>query len=200
MNVRDARRSVLARELEKQKPSRTGHAVDLEGASDEEEAASELLEEDNALAAEATGEEDENGARGDGATETSCALSLAAGLGLRLVLSRVEARGTLSGDHTGLAVLGALDLLGAGLGERLSGGLHGLAGRELVATLLAESLRAAQAADVRADLAGAGHLEAREKRMVSNRVSIHLQRTMLRVIRQVPRALGKHASNAWFER
>ena len=52
-----------------------GDTVDLVGAGDEEQTGGELLEEDNASAAEATGEEDQNGAGGN-------ALSELGGLGL----------------------------------------------------------------------------------------------------------------------
>ena len=42
-----------------------GHTVGLEGASDEEDALLELAQEDDALTAETSGEENEDGARGE---------------------------------------------------------------------------------------------------------------------------------------
>lgn len=88
-----------------------GHAIDLVRTSDEKQAAVELLQEDDALAAEATGEEDEDGAGGDGRTEGGGLVGLAALLRLSYVLAGVEARGLGSRDETRAAVVRAANLL-----------------------------------------------------------------------------------------
>lgn len=88
-----------------------GNTVDLEGSVHEEETGSELLEENNPSAAEATGEEDQHGAGGDVGAQ------LDGGDLLDLLdvdgggLSGVEARGLLEGDLALTSVLGTSDLL-----------------------------------------------------------------------------------------
>ncbi|KAI3483320.1 hypothetical protein L1887_53811 [Cichorium endivia] len=134
-----------------------GDTVHLEGAGDEQQTGVELLEEHDALAAEATGEEDEDGTGGDVGLELGGLVDLAAGLGLGSVNRGVEAGGLLGGDEALAAVLGALDgdlLVGGGLLLLLSGALALL---ELVATLLLVGLGAAEASHVRGDLAVSGH-------------------------------------------
>lgn len=95
-----------------------GDTVDLERSSNKEESASELLEEDNALAAEAAGEEDEDGAGGDGRAELGGLDGLAGELGGTDVLGGVEGGGGGRGESAG----GTVGLAADGLGRRRRGG------------------------------------------------------------------------------
>lgn len=115
-----------------------GDAVDLEGASNQQEARLELLEEDDALAAETASEEDEDGSWLDALAELSGASNLAGSLGLLDVLGRVVARSLGDGDGTRTALL---ELLRSRLGRLVRLGGNGLARLDsLVAALLAEGL------------------------------------------------------------
>lgn len=80
-----------------------GNSVDLVGAGDEEEARVEDLEADGPLSAEAAGEEDDDGSRGDGGADLGGgAGSLPGGLGDGDVVSGVHAgRLSLGGDGLG---------------------------------------------------------------------------------------------------
>jgi hypothetical protein len=118
-----------------------GDTVDLEGAGDEQQARLELLQEDNALATEATGQKDKDGTGDDGAAELGDTSVLAVLLGDGDILSGVEA-GSLGGSNdAGSTVLGTLNLnsLGGGSGAD-SDGAGGLA---LVQGTLGEDLRTA---------------------------------------------------------
>jgi len=102
-----------------------GNTVDLEGAVDQEEARLELLEEHDPPAAEATGEENENGSGGD----VGAQLGGGGLLGLLVVdgggLSLVEAAGLLQGHLALPTVLLASDLLNLeGLGLLLNLGVR----------------------------------------------------------------------------
>lgn len=93
-----------------------GDAVDLERAGDEQEAALELLEEDDALAAEATGEEDEHRAGRDRRAQLGRLEHLAVQLRRAHVVRRVEGRRARNGENARGAVRLAADRLGDGRG------------------------------------------------------------------------------------
>jgi hypothetical protein len=82
--------------------------VDLEGSSDQKKARGELSEENNTLALEATGQKNEDGARGDGSAKLSRAANDAASNGLRGILSSIVL-GSLGGS--GSSGLGSLRVL-----------------------------------------------------------------------------------------
>lgn len=115
-----------------------GDTVDLEGTGHEEETRGELTENDNALASESTGEEDDDGSGDDGRTELGGLDRLARDLGLTDVVARV--------------VRGLVGLLGSTLG---GGSRFGLT---LVKALLGVDLAARELADVGRDVGVAGHL------------------------------------------
>jgi len=124
-----------------------GDTVDLEGAGDEQQARLELLQEDNTLAAVATGQEDKDGTGNDGAAELGNTGVLAVLLGESNILSGVEAGGLGSGNDAGTTVLGALDLNGLVGGS--GGGGNGTSGLALVQDTLGNDLRAAVLVDTR---------------------------------------------------
>lgn len=134
-----------------------GDTVDLEGSGNEEETASlELLEEDDTLATEAAGEEDEDGSGGDGRAELGGAERLAARLGGLDVLRGVVGGGRGGRDDAGGAVGLAADGDRLGLGARGSGrGGGGVLA--LVESLLGEDLGAGKLADVGGDVRVACH-------------------------------------------
>jgi len=118
-----------------------GNTVDLEGAGDEQQARLELLQEDNALATVATGQEDEDGSGDDGAAELGNTSVLAVLLGDSNILSGVEA-GSLGGSNdAGTTVLGTLDLNSL-VGGR-GGSSNSTSGLALVQGALGNDLRAA---------------------------------------------------------
>jgi hypothetical protein len=86
--------------------------VDTERTSDEEETRVELLQHNHTLSTVTTGQEDDNGARGNGGTETGSLGNLARLLGLRDVFGRVELAGLDGRDGTLTTVLGTLDFNG----------------------------------------------------------------------------------------
>lgn len=133
-----------------------GNTVHLERTSDEEKTRVELLEENDALATETTGEEDENGSGGDGGLELGLLVDLAVGLGDTNVFGGVEARSLLGGDETLAAVLGTLDRDFLVSGSLFVNLLGALTLHVLVAALLLEGLGAAQAGHIRSNLV-AGH-------------------------------------------
>lgn len=122
-----------------------GHTVDLEGTGNEQKTALELLEEDDTLATEASGQEDQHSAGRDRRSERSRLGALPALLGHGHVLSGVVARSL----DDGLGALATLDVNRLG-SPAVVGLLRGsnLAVRLLVRSLLLEHLGAAQAADV----------------------------------------------------
>lgn len=104
-----------------------GNTVELEGASDEEEARVELLKEDDAATGEATGEKDQDSSRGDRSAERGLGNSLARDLGLADVLGGVVLRSLLGRDQALAAVALAADgLLGVRRSLLLGGGGTGL--------------------------------------------------------------------------
>jgi hypothetical protein len=136
------------------------NAVDFVRASDQQEATLKLLEEDHTLTAEAAGEQNEDGARGDRCAKFCGRRRLAALLRRANVLGRVEAGGLDGRDDTGRAVLRAADL------DLLRRGnlLRYLLLRLLLALeepALGEDLGAREAADAGCDVLGAGHLRQR---------------------------------------
>jgi len=89
------------------------NTVDLEGTGDEEDTLVEGLEEDDTLAAEAAGEEDQNGTGLEGLARSPRADGLADLLGLVLIVSRIPLLGSLRGSGN---LPGRLpELLGRGL-------------------------------------------------------------------------------------
>lgn len=67
--------------------SSQGDTVESERTRDEQETGIELLQEDDSLSSESTGQEDEDGTGGDGGSELGLADSLSAGLGLGDILA-----------------------------------------------------------------------------------------------------------------
>jgi hypothetical protein len=67
--------------------SSQGDTVESERTRDEEETGIELLQEDDSLASESTGQEDEDGTGGDGRSELGLADGLSASLGLGDILA-----------------------------------------------------------------------------------------------------------------
>lgn len=111
-----------------------GNSIDLERTSDQQQTRLELLEEDDSLSPESTGEQDQDGTRLDGRSESSTLGSLSSDLGLLDVLGRVESRGLVQSNGS-LSTL--LELLLLGLRSLLSLGSSGLSvGGSLVSTLL----------------------------------------------------------------
>lgn len=131
--------------------------VDLVWASDQKQSARELLEEDDALAAEATREEDEDGTGCEGVAELRGSGELAALLGLMDILSRVEPWCLGGGDDTLLAILVTTNLLLLGGSDISGGGLFRLFDA-LVEAALGEDLGTREAADAVDELLAAGHL------------------------------------------
>lgn len=122
-------------------------AVELEGTSDEQKTAVKLLQEDDALAAVATSQEDKNGTGGDALAKSSLLGRLAGDLGLRNILSGVEARSLGGRNGTLATVLGTLhfnNLVGLDFSRlgRSNGNLL-----FLVQELLVVHSRAAEASD-----------------------------------------------------
>jgi hypothetical protein len=72
-----------------------GHSIDLVRASHEEQTGRELLQEHHPLSPEATGEEDEHGAGGDGGAQLGGLSDVAAREGHGDVLGGIEARRNL---------------------------------------------------------------------------------------------------------
>ena len=72
-----------------------GHSIDLVRASHEEQTGRELLQEDDAFAAVAAGEEDKHGARGNGGAQLGGLSDVAAREGHGDVLGGIEARRNL---------------------------------------------------------------------------------------------------------
>jgi len=90
-----------------------GNAVDLEGTGDEQDTLVERLEEDNALAAEATGEQDQDGTGLEGLARGPGADGLADLLGHAIIVGRVPLLGLVRGGGN---LPGRLpELLGRGL-------------------------------------------------------------------------------------
>ena len=154
-----------------------GNTVHLVGTGDQEQPARELLEEDDALPPEATREEDENGAGGDGGTELRGLGGFAALLGLTDILRRVETGSLLGGDDTLRAVLLAAngDLLGRrGLSH---GGFLGFF-LALEETAASKDGRTREAADAGDEFLAAGHLQEtsvseKDRSKVHRRVRVH---------------------------
>jgi len=122
-----------------------GNAVDLERTRDEQQARLELLQEDDALAAVATGQENEDGTGDDGAAELGSTGVLAVLLGNGNILGSVEA-GSLGGSNdAGATVLGALDL--NGLVGSSGGSSNSASGLALVQGTLGNDLRTAVLGD-----------------------------------------------------
>jgi len=102
-----------------------GNTVDLVGASHQQQSALQLLQEDDALSAETTSEEDKDGSGGDRGAKDGGFGVLARLLGLTDVLSRIEA-GSLGGRNEALAaILFTADRLFDVRGGGLCAGCHG---------------------------------------------------------------------------
>jgi hypothetical protein len=82
--------------------------VELEWSSDQEKARGELSEEHHTLTLKATGQENEDGARGDGSAKLSRAADYAASNGLRSILSSVVLGCLFRSSISGLSSLGVL--------------------------------------------------------------------------------------------
>lgn len=119
--------------------SSQGDTVESERTRDEQETGIELLQEDDSLSSESTGQEDEDGTGGDGRSELGLAGSLSADLGLGDVLTGVE--------------LGLLLLLN---GLLLLLGRAGLLGLEV--TSLGEDSGSREPTDVGSEFRVSGHL------------------------------------------
>ena len=133
------------------------HTVQLERTSNKKETALELLEENNALATEATGQQNQNSTGRNAVTKLRGLGSLAAHLLSTNVVCRVETRRLVHREHTLTSVLCTTDNLLLGRDGLLLDRGGGLTARVLVATLLREQLAAAETTNVRADSAVAGH-------------------------------------------
>jgi len=88
------------------------NTVDLEGTRDEQEARLELLQENNALAAVATGQENKDGTGSDRTAELGSARVFAVLPWGGNILGSVEARGLGDSNDALTTVLGTLDLNG----------------------------------------------------------------------------------------
>lgn len=137
--------------------SSQGDTVESERTRDEQETGIELLQEDDSLSSESTGQEDEDGTGGDGRSELGLADSLSAGLGLGDILGGVELGSLVSRESPRSTVLGTADLLfnRGGLLDLLGGGA-GLLSLEV--TSLGEDRRSGVSTDVGSKFRVSGHL------------------------------------------